>query len=127
MITVNIDKQSSIATLVPHGALSKDDFTSISNTIDPYIEENGHLSGLVIHTKDFPGWDSFGALTAHLKFVKQHHTEIDRVALSTDSKTGNVAESLANHFVKAEVKTFSFDDVDAAKHWASEKHQAVKN
>ena len=118
MITVNIDKQSSIATLVPHGALSKDDFTSISNTIDPYIEENGHLSGLVIHTKDFPGWDSFGALTAHLKFVKQHHT---------DSKTGNVAESLANHFVKAEVKTFSFDDVDAAKHWASEKHQAVKN
>jgi hypothetical protein len=117
MITVQMDKQSSIAILEPHGTLSKEDFKSVSNIIDPYIDQHGQLVGLIIHTKDFPGWDSFAALCSHLKFVKEHHRKISYLAISTNSVIGNFAEIIAIHFVNAEIKKFSFEEIEQAKKW----------
>jgi hypothetical protein len=34
----------------------------------------------MIYTKSFPGWESFGALVSHLKFVADHHQKIERIA-----------------------------------------------
>ncbi len=87
--------------------------------VDPWIEKNGRLKGLVIHAKSFPGWDSFGALSSHLVFVRDHHRKIDRVAFATDSAMGNVAEKIARHFVKAEIKLFPYESLDEARSWAS--------
>ena len=41
----------------------------------------GKLTGLLIEARSFPGWDSFGALIQHLKFLRDHHRKIDRVAV----------------------------------------------
>ena len=117
MITVQMDEQSSIAILEPHGTVSKEDFKSVSNIIDPYIDQHGQLAGLIIHTKDFPGWDSFAALCSHLKFVKEHHRNISYLAISTNSVIGNFAEIIATHFVNAEIKKFSFEEIEQAKKW----------
>ena len=73
MLSVTINKASSIAMLEPDGPLSKDDFQAAAARIDPFIETNGELKGLLIYTRQFPGWDSFAALTSHLKFIKEHH------------------------------------------------------
>ncbi len=81
--------------------LEKTDFEKAAEEIDPLIEETGKLKGLVIHAENFPGWDSFGALVSHLKFIKNHHREIGRIALVTDSPMGNLAEKLGSHFVAA--------------------------
>jgi hypothetical protein len=117
MLTVKIDESRGIAILEPEGPLSKDDFVAAAKAIDPYIEETGTLKGLIIHTESFPGWDSFAALTTHLKFVKEHHQKIARIAFATDSVIGNVAESIVSHFVNAELKKFGYHELEQAKLW----------
>lgn len=76
MLNVDIDEQNRVAVLSVEGQLSELDFRKAANVIDPYIDEFGHLNGLIISTKTFPGWESFAALLSHLKFVKDHHKKI---------------------------------------------------
>ena len=119
MLSVKIDEVLGIAILEPDGPLSQADFVSAAKIIDPYIEKTGQLHGLVIHTKSFPGWDSFAALASHLRFVKDHHKKISRVAFSTDSVVGNFAESVASHFVNAEIKVFPYQEFEQARNWVA--------
>lgn len=117
MLSVTIDEENYIAILEPDGPLTKGDFESATRIIDPYIEDNGQLNGLIIHTESFPGWKSFAALSSHLKFVREHHKKVTHVALSTDSVVGNFAEVIASHFVNAEIKLFSYQELEQAKDW----------
>lgn len=120
MLSVKIDDEKGIALFEPSGPLSESDFKSAVKTVDPWIEKHGKLKGLVIHAKSFPGWVSFGALSAHLVFIRNHHRKIGRVAFVTDTPVSAVAEKIARHFVKAEIKLFPYDSLDAAKAWAAE-------
>lgn len=117
MLTVKIDAEKGIALLEPDGPLSKEDFESAVNIIDPVIEQHEHLNGLIFHTESFPGWDSFAALSTHLKFVKDHHKKISRIAFVTDSIVKGLAESVGSHFVSAEIKGFSYQELEQAKTW----------
>jgi hypothetical protein len=117
MLSVTIDEENGIVVLEPEGPLSKIDFESAARIIDPYIEDANQLIGLIIHTKSFPGWDSFAALVSHLRFVKEHHKKILRVAFATDSVVGSFAESVASHFVNAEIKHFPYQELEQAKLW----------
>ena len=117
MLKVELDEANGIATLIPNGALSENDFESAAREIDPFIEKQGKLRGLIIKTKTFPGWESFGSLIKHFKFVKEHHNKVSHVALVTDSVLGDFAEKIADHFVSAEIKHFAFDDLNNAQSW----------
>ena len=119
MLSVHVDVNSGVAILEPQGALSKDDFVRAAKAIDPQIEKSGRLNGIVVRIREFPGWDSFGALASHLKFVRGHHRKIARVALCTDSALGLVAPKIGRHFVKAEIKAFKSAEFEAAKAWAA--------
>jgi hypothetical protein len=117
MLSLNIDEENGIIMLEPKEALSKADFESAARIIDPYLEHNDNFIGLVVHAKSFPGWDSFAALISHLRFVKEHHKKFLRVAFSTNSAIGKFAESVARHFINAEIKNFSHQDLKKAKSW----------
>ena len=117
MLNVELDEVKGIATLRPDGALSENDFESVSNVVDHYIEKSGKLNGIIICTKTFPGWDSFAALIKHFKFVKEHHKKVAHVALVTDTAVGEFAVKIAEHFVSAEIKHFAFDELSAAQSW----------
>lgn len=119
MLTVKIDKEKGIALLEPDGPLSKADFESAVKVIDPVIEQHKHLNGLIIHTESFPGWDSFAALSTHLKFVQEHHKKISRIAFVTDSMIKGLAESVGSHFMSAEIKGFPYQELEQASAWAS--------
>jgi hypothetical protein len=54
-------------------------------------------------------------MAAHFRFVKDHHRQIKKVTLVTDSALGNVAEKLASHFLAAEIKHFPAGESAAAK------------
>jgi hypothetical protein len=71
----------------------------------------------MICTKSFPGWDSFGALVSHLKFVTSHHRLIKRVAAVTDSGFLKIMPNIANYFVQAKIRHFNFDEKDQALAW----------
>ncbi len=117
MLIVELDEVDGIATLMPNGALSEKDFEAASSVIDPYIEKYGNLKGIIINTKNFPGWKSFGSLIKHFKFVKEHHKKVSHVALVTDSILGDFGEKIAGHFVSAEIKQFAFDELNNARCW----------
>ena len=120
MLEISLDDKSKIAILKPNEALSQDDFKQVTKVIDPFIEKEGKINGIIIYTKSFPGWDSFMGLVEHLKFVKEHHKKISHVAFVTDSSVGKIAEGIGNHFVSAEVKNFSFNALEDAKRWILE-------
>jgi len=117
MLNVTINEADSIAVLEPDSALSQKDFEAAAAIIDPFIERCGVLKGVIIHTKEFPGWDSFAALLTHLRFVRDHHRKVERVAIVTDSLLGDFAEHLSGHFVQAEVKHFGFHAFKEARLW----------
>jgi SpoIIAA-like len=117
MIEHTLDPEHSILYLRPKSALERDDFVQLGKMIDPYIENNGKLAGLIIEVTKFPGWESLGAMSAHLRFVRDHHKHIKKIALVTDSALGNVAEHLMSHFVSAEIRHFPAGGLEAAKQW----------
>ena len=117
MIEHTLDTHNGILHIQPKSSLEQADFERLAKVIDPYIAETGDLKGLVVETPGFPGWSSFGAMAAHLRFVKDHHKHIRKIALVTDSALGNVAEHLVAHFVSAEVKQFPAKALDAASEW----------
>lgn len=117
MIKVDLAIDDGILMVMPEGRLEADDFKELAAVADPYIEDHGKLNGLMIYTESFPGWKDFEALASHFRFVKDHHRNLAKVALVTDSKAASVAETLAKHFVSAEIKHFDYNDKDAALDW----------
>ena len=117
MLKTRLDKASGIATLEPDNKLTESDFKAAASIIDPYLEDQGMLHGLIISTKEFPGWASFAAFLSHLSFVRSHHKKITRIAIVTDSPIGNLAESIVDHFVAAKVECFGYSEEGEARAW----------
>ena len=117
MIYNELDENAGVLTVRPEGKLERQDFLTLSEVVDPSIEKRGGLNGIIIVTKKFPGWEDFNGMIEHARFVRNHHGKIAKVAIVTDSKIADVAESLGKHFVKASIKHFSFKDYESAKIW----------
>jgi hypothetical protein len=108
-----------VLVIEPKEALRKEDFDMVALTIDPWIEQNGSLNGIVIHTKKFPGWEDFGSVVNHFMFVRDHHKKVKRVAVAADGAFAEFAPKISQHFVKAKIENFDYDDLDDAVEWAS--------
>ena len=117
MIATDLSLDTGILTVHPQAPLEKQDFEIIAAEVDPYIELHGGLNGILIESESFPGWENFEALISHFRFIKDHHTSIAKVAAVTDSTFLSILPSVANHFVKAEVKHFHYNEKEAALAW----------
>ncbi|QIZ38674.1 STAS/SEC14 domain-containing protein [Saccharopolyspora sp. ASAGF58] len=95
------------------------DFDALAQTADTWLNEHGDLRGLVIHAREFPGWENVSSMLRHVRFVRDHHRKVKRVALSADSKLASLVPHLAKHFVQAEVNSFRYDEIDDAITWAA--------
>jgi len=116
---IKITLEHNYCIIEPQSPLTKDDFTVIASQIDPIIESEGQLAGLIIKTREFPGWEGLSDVIEHFRFVKNHHQVIKKIALVTDAKIGELVPSIVGHFVKAEVKHFDYDDYDSAVGWVA--------
>jgi hypothetical protein len=96
------------------------DFERLSEEIDPYIEGAGSLRGMMIVSEHFPGWDDFSALSSHLRFVREHHKKIRRVAMVTNDRLVSALPRIASRFVDAEARAFPTGERDQALLWVSE-------
>ena len=116
-LSFELEREDGILVIRPLGEILASDFRRIAEEVDPYLEQTGVLRGIVVIADHFPGWDDFGAFTSHLRFVKDHHTQVRRLALVTNDKVLSSIPSIAKHFVKAEVRRFSTDDEAQALEW----------
>lgn len=117
MLRFELLRDEGILVLTPEGPLEAADFERLATAVDPLIAERGKLTGVMIYTKSFPGWENFGALVSHIRFVADHHRNIRRIAAVTDSGVLKILPRLADHFVQAEVRHFDFDKKDEALAW----------
>ena len=117
MIQHQILEDEGILVVSPTEKLSAEDFTGLAAAVDPYIEAHGGLQGLLIDAESFPGWEDFAGFTSHMRFVKDHHKVIARVALATDAAIPGFAPKLVDHFTAAEIRAFPYAERDAALAW----------
>ena len=121
MIRVDLNEAEGVAVIRPeqmHG-LSEADFKELKDLIDHYLKDHDTLHGLVIAAESFPGWEDFKAFTSHIRFIRDHHRAIRKVALVSDSRLLSAAPYLVDHFVNAKVRHFAFTDIEQAKAWAA--------
>ena len=117
MLEVQLFQDKGVAVLSPHGRLEASDFANVGAKVDPYIEAHGKLNGLMIYAEAFPGWADFAAFVTHIRFVKDHHVNIRRIAVVSDSEILKIMPAVAKHFVAAEIRHFPSDQKDAALAW----------
>jgi hypothetical protein len=99
--------------------LSARDFDALGLAADPWIHAHGALEGVVVHARAFPGWENFASLVRHVQFAGDYLRKIRRVALATDSKLARLTPRVGAHFVPADLKTFGYEELDAAVAWAA--------
>jgi hypothetical protein len=116
-LSFELIEDSGVLILQPKGELEAADFERISAEIDPYIEKAGELKGLMIDAEHFPGWDDFSALSSHLRFVKDHHRKIRRVAIVTNDRLVSAMPRVAARFVGAEIRAFQMNERNEALLW----------
>ena len=99
--------------------LRAQDFDALAHTVDSWLESHDALHGVVLHARAFPGWENLGGLLGHIRFVRDHHRLVARVALAVDGTLAALAPRVAEHFVHAEIRAFGYDDLDDATTWAA--------
>ena len=106
MINHKLMRTEGVLVLTPEAPLEATDFEQLAREIDPYIEANGKLHGLMIDADSFPGWKDFASLVAHMKFIKNHHQKIQNIAVVSDGGFLSFAPKVASHFVQADIRLF---------------------
>lgn len=117
MIEPQLFRDKGILEIHPSGPLASADFEELALLVDPFIEAHGDLRGVAIVAERFPGWDSFGSLLDHLRFVRDHHQKVRRVAVVSDAPGLSLLPRLAGHFVSAEVRHFPYGERNEALAW----------
>jgi hypothetical protein len=105
--------------VAPTGELQAVDFEQMRLLANPYIEEHGDLKGLLIDAESFPSWENFSSMLSHIRFVRDYQQKIERVAAVTDNGFLAILPMVADHFVAAEVRHYSYQDRDRALTWLS--------
>lgn len=119
MLNHQFDVRRRLVTVEPAGTLTEEDFQKLAKAVDGFIRMHGDLNGVVIHAEKFPGWEDFGALVEHLKFIRQHHRQVAKVAMVSDDAILKIAPRIAGHFVAAEARHFPAGELDSATAWAA--------
>jgi hypothetical protein len=119
-LTFDLLEEQGVLVLHPHGELVAADFARVAQEVDPYIEKSGSLKGVVIVANQFPGWDDLGAMSAHLRFVKEHRKAVNRLAIVSDDHVISAIPFIAKHLLVNESRHFAMADKDEALAWASQ-------
>jgi hypothetical protein len=117
MIKHELHGHDGLLTVTVTGPLEATDFQELAAQVDPYLEEHETLKGLMIVSADTPDWADLSALVSHIRFVRNHHERIQRVALVSDSGAAAAFEKIAEHFVDADLESFPTDEREAARRW----------
>ncbi|MBI4191469.1 MAG: STAS/SEC14 domain-containing protein [Betaproteobacteria bacterium] len=117
MLNYEFRYDDGILVLKPDGPLAAADFSTLVSHVDAYLNRHGTLRGVMIQAREFPGWKDFGALVAHLRFVRLYHRRIEKVAVVSDGSFATLIPDIADHFVHAKVKHYNPAHADAAWDW----------
>lgn len=119
-LSFELDRERGVLLVQPRGSLEAADFDRLGAEVDPYLAEKGTLRGLAVVSEHFPGWEDLFAVMSHLRFVRDHHRKVRRLALITESRFASAVPRIARVFVEAEIRAFSMSERDAALAWVGD-------
>lgn len=120
MLKITDDTAHNCLVLEPSGPLNGRDLDGLTRRFDAYVVATDRVPSLVIRAGSFPAWADFATLLKHLRFIREHHRLIERVAIVSDARALDMAPRLGRHFVSADVRHFSASEFDAALAWVGE-------
>jgi hypothetical protein len=120
MLTITDDEAHNCLVLEPSGPLTRRDLDALTERFDARVAATDRVPNLVIRAGSFPAWADFAALLKHLRFIREHHRLVERVAIVSDARALDLAPRLARRFVSADVRHFPTADLDAALAWVGE-------
>ena len=118
VLNYKLDETSGVLNLEVSGPITSMMMEELTHKVDAYLESKRSLNALVIHAKEFPGWEDLGSMISHISFVKNHHKKLKRVALVMDGRMLDVAQSVAQYFVSADLRHFPYSELEEANKWA---------
>jgi SpoIIAA-like len=118
MITIEKHDRHNIFVLTPAKAITSDDIAQLNRQINDYINAHDKVPNLVLRAERVPVWENFEALTDHIKFVRNHHRLVKKVAIVSDAKLVWLVRPVVDSFTGAKVRRFSADAFDKAYAWA---------
>ena len=121
MIDVEVLRDRSIIIIALNGKLHGSDFEQIEREFDP--DRDGRMTGLLIYATAFPGWANPAAFARHMRFIKDHHRKVRRIAAVSDAMIFKIVPAIAKHFVTAELRHFSLNDKERALGWLEGGHR----
>ena len=117
-----LNDRKNILLVTVDGPLEEGDFAKFNKQIQTEGPLPDAPMRLIIRTETFPGWDSLQAFAAHLKFVSEHHRQIGRIAIVTDSEFLKIMPHIASLLVHPEIKQFDLGKMDEALAWLETGH-----
>ena len=121
MLSFDLIRTDGILIITPEEKLGKDDFMAVSREVDPFIETKGSLAGIMIVARKFPGWEDFNSFISHVKFIRDHHRKVKKVAFVAEGSVMSLLPGIGGHFVAAEVRHFPMEERDSAMAWLKER------
>jgi hypothetical protein len=100
------------------GKLAPEVYAGVGAALDAKIKRHNALR-LLLDLRDFDGWQGLSALGAHLKLVRSHISEVQRIAILAESSWLHMAQRVVGSLIHAETKFFPADQVEAAKAWVT--------
>lgn len=120
-LSFRLDGERGVLVLEPRGELRAADFDRLTAQVDPFLQANGELNGVAVVAEHFPGWEDLAAVGSHLRFVRDHHKKVRRVALITNDRLASAVPKFARLFVSAEVLVFPVAEREQALSWVGAK------
>jgi hypothetical protein len=117
MLHFELLRDRNILVVTPDGPLEQADFEQFARQLEPLIASAGKVAGLMFDAKSFPGWRNLGAFVSHLRFVADHHRQIERIAVVSDSRWLKMLPRIATHVVKPDIRHFAAVEKTRALAW----------
>ena len=103
--------------------LTAQDYQRFRELTEQQIERRGEINLLVV-VKDFAGWTP-AALWEDLKFDVAHYNDVARLAIVGRDPSQHWIAAVSKPFTAAEVKYYSFEDIEMARDWVGQRSETV--
>ena len=96
--------------------VTEEDYTTLASELRDEIARHGRIR-LLFRLSDLSLSSFFTALDERLRFVKDHHDDIERVAVVTDDTATELLSRVGEAVPGVETETFKLDEESKAWAW----------
>lgn len=99
------------------GKVLHEDFENLTPVLDAQIASDGGSIRLLLDLSAFEGWEDLHAIWNHFILVKNHHKQVERIAIVGDENWERRLAEYVVRFAVAEVGYYTPDRIEAACEW----------